>query len=119
MNIIFEQNLVPTLREKYTVLELDTIIQPGMEKPLTLYALIDLVDFTKVARLEQDKEQHEKMIRAYKSSNFETAEICANTLRGSWQGQLDEFYDLVIETCKEMQETNTTWDGVRHTTPKD
>jgi hypothetical protein len=119
MQIILEQKLVPTLREKYTILELDTVMQPGMEEPLTLFALIERIDFTKLVSLNSMIEQHETMIRAYKSNDFETAETQANILRGYWYGELDDFYDLVISTCKEMRDTNTTWTGVRYTEPKD
>jgi hypothetical protein len=119
MQIILDQKLVPTLREKYTILELDTIRQPGMEEPITLYALIENIDFTKLGSLNTLITQHEDMIRAYKSNNFKTAENDANALRGSWYGELDEFYDLVITTCRQMQDTNTSWDGIRYTEPKD
>lgn len=119
MQIILEQKLVPELREKYTILELDTVMQPGMTEPLTLYALIERIDFGTISKLSRLKEQHEIMIRAYKSNDFDTAENGANILKGSWHSELDEFYELVISTCKEMRNTNTTWTGVRYTEPKD
>ena len=119
MQIIIEEKLVPELREKYTILELDTIMQPGMTEPITLYALIERIDFTKINKLNDLRDQHEQMVRAYKSNDFSSAEREANTLRGSWYSELDDFYDLVISTCREMQETNTTWTGVRYTEPKD
>lgn len=119
MQIIIEEKLVPELREKYTILELDTVMQPGMTVPLTLYALVERIDFTKISKLPQLKEQHEQMIRAYKSNDFDTAEADANVLRGAWYGELDDFYDLVISTCKEMRDTDTTWTGVRYTEPEE
>ena len=119
MQIILDQKLVPTLRERYTILELDTIIQPGMDEPITLYALIERLDITKLGSLPGLIQEHEMMIRAYKSNDFDAAEKAANILLGSWYGELDEFYDLVLATCKEMRETNTTWTGVRYTEPKD
>jgi hypothetical protein len=119
MQIILDEKLVPTLREKYTILELDTIMQPGMSGPLTLYALIEQIDLGTISKLNVLTEQHELMVRAYKSNDFTTAEQEANVLRGSWRGELDDFYDLVISTAREMMDTNTTWTGVRYTEPKD
>jgi hypothetical protein len=119
MQIILEQKLVPELREKYTILELDTVMQPGMAEPLTLYALIEHIDFNTISKLSSLTEQHEIMVRAYKSNDFDTAEQGANILHGSWRGELNEFYELVISTCKEMINTNTTWTGVRYTEPKE
>ena len=119
MQIIIEGKLVPELRGKYTILELDTVMQPGMAEPITLYALIERIDLSNISRLSEFIEQHELMIRAYKSNDFDTAEAEANVLGGCWHSELDDFYDLVISTCKDMRDTNTIWTGVRYTEPKD
>ena len=76
--------MVPELRSRYVVLELDTIMQPGMEKPLTLYALIETMNLEILTKLPEIVQQHEDMIRAYKSNDWDTAEREANALRGSW-----------------------------------
>jgi hypothetical protein len=57
------------------------------------------------------------MIRAYKSSDWDTAENEANALRGQWRGEIDEFYDMLIEAVKEMRTSNTIWTGVKFIAP--
>lgn len=119
MNIIFQENLVPELRERYIILELDTVMQPQLEKPVTLYSLIDNVDFSNFQNLPTLIDQHQEMIVAYKNSQWDKAQFLANSLLGSWNGELDEFYNLVLETASQMSKTNTVWDGVRHTNPQE
>jgi hypothetical protein len=119
MQIIFDEKLVPELREKYVILELDTVMQPGMEKPIVLHALIEDVGLDMLPRLPDLIEQHQLLIDTYKSGKWETAEFNAYALKGSWNSDLDEFYDLVIETCLEMRDSNEIWNGIRYTTPID
>jgi hypothetical protein len=119
MQIIFEQNLVNELREKYIVLELDTVIHKGMESPVTLYALIEDITFTVLTNLPDLISQHQTMIHQYKNNEYDDAIFNANELLGQWNGDLDEFYNLVISTCENYRESKEFWDGVRHTNPTD
>ena len=40
-------------------------------------------------------------------------------LLGQFGGELDEFYNLVIDFCAESAKVNRIWDGVKHTVPKE
>lgn len=117
MQIIFDENLVPELKERYIVLELDTVMQPSMSAPLTLYALVNNFDLNTITNMTSLIQQHAALIDLYKNSKWDDAEFNANDLRGSWRGELDEFYDMVIETCQQHKKSNTTWDGIKYTTP--
>ena len=119
MQIIFDEKLVPELREKYVVLELDTVKQPKMAAPITLYALIETIEFDKISRLPELCQQHQTMIEAYKNSKWDDAKFNAYALKGSWRGELDEFYESVISTVDELSQTNTIWDGIKHTIPSE
>ena len=119
MKIIFDEKLVPDLRTKYIVLELDTIIQPKMERPITLHALIDGMNMNVLMNLPSLSSKHQTMVEAYKGSQWSEAEALATELRGSWNEELDEFYDIVLETAREHMASGTTWDGIRHTNPSE
>jgi hypothetical protein len=119
MNIIFNQQLAKELKEKYTILELDTILQPGMTEPLTLYAVIEKIDISEISTLEFFKAMHESMVESYKSSNWEQAAQLALGLVGQWHSELDEFYNLVIDFSTESAKVNRSWDGIKHTVPKE
>lgn len=119
MHIIFDENLVPELKTKYIVLELDTILQPSMTSPKTLYALIDDVDIETLTSLVSLQAAHEELINYYKNSKWDHAIMTANALRGKWKGAMDEFYDHVIAISVEYRNTNTSWTGVRYIEPNE
>ena len=117
MNIIFDSEVAQKLKEKYTVLELDTVMQPKMTEPLTLYAVVETVNISEISTLPFFKEMHEEMIKAYKGGDWDKATGLAQSLRGQFGGELNEFYDLVIDFCRESAKVNLQWDGVKHTVP--
>jgi hypothetical protein len=119
MQIIFDENVVQELKKRYVVLELDTIMQPSLEKPKVLYAIIENLDLNSISKLGDIIAQHASMVEQYKNNLWDIAAFNANALKGSWHGELDEFYDLVISTSNEMLKNNSMWDGIRHTTPKE
>jgi hypothetical protein len=119
MNIIFDPNIAKELADKYTVLELDTVIQPNMTEPLTLYAVIEINNIGDIATLSFFRELHKDMVVAYKSSVWEKTIEFATALKGQFGGELDEFYDLVIDFAAESAKVNRIWDGVKHTVPKE
>lgn len=113
MQVIFESNLVPEIREKHVLLELDTVKYTGLTKPLTLYALIEDIDIIGISDLPLLITQHQEFIDAYKkNSNWEDAIANLNSLIGKWNGQLDSFYNFSLEKSKEFQLTNASWNGI-------
>jgi hypothetical protein len=88
-----------------------------MTAPLTLYALIDNIDLNTMTNLETLVSQHEELVRDYKKGHWDSAAFNANAMKGTWRGELDEFYDLVISTASEYSKTGDIWSGVRFTTP--
>jgi len=119
MNIIFDSNVAEQLKDKYTVLELDTIMQPGLANPVTIHAVIDQVDLANISQLPGQKAKHDEMVVAYKTGNWSMAIALAESLTGVWQGDLDDFYKEVIDFSRESAILNKQWDGIRHTVPKE
>jgi len=118
MNIIFNEQLADELRDKYVILELDTVMQPQLPKPLTLHALVE-IGLNDIPTINFFREMHQDMVAAYKSSNWDRAIELANGLVGHFNGELDEFYNLVLDFCKESAKVNRSWDGIKHTIPKE
>ena len=119
MNIIFNQQLAKDLQEKYLVLELDTVMQPGMTEPIVLHAVIEMDNLQEMATFSFFKEMHAEMISNYKSGDWERTIDFASMLLGHWNKEIDEFYNLVIDFCQESAKVNKSWDGIRHTVPKE
>ena len=118
MNIIFDKNAAAELKDKYTVLELDTVMQPGLLMPVVLHAVIEpnLLD---IISINFYKESHANFIAAYKSGDWTNAIDMAKVMIGQWNGDLDQFYQMAIDLCVENAKLNTSWDGIRHTIPRE
>jgi hypothetical protein len=61
---------------------------------------------------------HSDMIREYKRANWDRALELTSGLVGHFGGELDSFYENVLDFCRECAKVNMKWDGVRHTIPK-
>ena len=117
MKVIFDKNLVQD--DRYTFLELDTVMQPGLEKPVTLYAVIDDLPLEEIVDLASLKVYHETLIKNYKAGNWEHIADNVEPLMGKFRGELDSFYQNIIDFAAESAKLNKQWDGVRHIVPQE
>ena len=67
-----------------------------------------------------DKELHDQMHNLYKLKSFQVAISLCNKLKGSFDGQMDSYYDMWIERCEFMktQKLPKDWNGVFVATTK-
>jgi hypothetical protein len=119
MNIIFDAATAKSMADKYTILELDTVMQPGLPEPVTLHALVEVSNVNELATLPFFREMHSDMIREYKSGNWQRALELISGLMGQFNGELDNFYENVIDFCQKNDIVSIKWDGIRHTVPKE
>jgi hypothetical protein len=117
MNIIFDSAVAEQLKDKHTILELDTLLQPGMEKPVILYAVVDVINLAEISTLPFYKGLHQEMITAYKAGDWARAQEIAESLKGHFSGEIDEFYERVVDFCAESAKVNKEWDGVMFVVP--
>ena len=99
MNIIIGRQRADELREKFTVLELETINHPdGMQ--LEAFCVIpgDKVSLGSMATLEQDVHLHEQLVISLKAGEQERCRSLIDGLRGKFGGEMDSFYDHLIAT---------------------
>jgi hypothetical protein len=116
MNIIFNEQIADELRDRYIILELDTVMQPALPKPLTLHALVE-IGLNDITTIDFFRDMHKTMVKEYKGGNWERAAELTSALYGQFNGELDEFYKLVLDFCEESAKVNRTWDGIKHTIP--
>jgi hypothetical protein len=117
MNFVHDERVIQEIKGRYTVLELDTVLQPGMSRPITLHGVLGLTSLGDLVGMETAVEDHAACVRAYKTNDWSTAKALATKLHGRWQGELDEFYQHVIDFSLESATLGRTWDGVRHIDP--
>jgi hypothetical protein len=114
MNIILGKNNVGDISDRYVVLELDTLVVPGHDSPVTAYALIERHPITDMASIPRYQELHGNLIRNYKLRNWKYCSDAIDHLLGRWNGEIDSFYETMLQRLKSLLETDPgdSWDGV-------
>ena len=113
MNIILGRENIEQAQEKYTVLELDTLIINGAADPVTAYCLIEQVPIDQIAGMDQFRDLHNNLMANYRKRNWKYCEDAIEHLMGKWGGELDTFYielDKRILQLKQ-QDLDDAWDG--------
>ena len=91
MYIIFGNEEVEKIREKYTVLELDTI-QIGDAEPRVAHCVLQAIPFEDLPSLEHLKTLHENLMINYGRRGWKLCQQALEQLKGRWGGELDSFY---------------------------
>lgn len=98
MNIILGKERADELRERFTVLELDTFDHAdGLQIPAFCVVPADKIPLTEMPSLEQYRVLHANMIAEYRKGNRKFCEDAIEHLYGKFGGELDSFYDHVLE----------------------
>jgi adenylate cyclase len=115
--------LGPTTAERldgeYFTIELDCIAVKGKKDGVTIYTVFYNPEFN-MEMWERAREQHNTMLYAYRTQNWDIALLAVSQLRGQFNGYMDHYYDLWVERINEMRHANLTadWDGVFRATSK-
>ena len=102
MNIIFGEAL-DTIPDNYTVLELDTFVLPPDSKKVTSYCVVEKIALHDFPVLDVYKKIHADLIQAYRDQNWEYCEHAIKGLLGRWNGEVDTFYDILLERVQELK----------------
>ena len=113
MNIILGRENVEQAQEKYTVLELDTLIINGAADPVTAYCLIEQVPIDQIAGIDQFRDLHNNLMKNYRLRNWKFCEDAIEHLRGKWGGELDSFYLELYQRIQILKEQTLedSWAG--------
>jgi hypothetical protein len=114
MNIILGRENIEQAQEKYTVLELDTLLINGSADPVTAYCLIEQVPIDQIAGIDQFRDLHNNLMKNYRQQNWKFCQDAIEHLIGKWGGELDSFYteiNLRIQQLKQ-QVLDDSWRGI-------
>lgn len=109
------------LGNEYFTLELDCIAVKGKKDGVNIFTVFynpkNEVDKVKWGVA---KEHHELMLDCYRQQKWATAIKLVNDLKGEFNGQMDDYYDIWLERIEEMKNANLPedWDGVFRATSK-
>lgn len=95
MQIIFSRQVADELRERYTVLELETF-SVG-EDLLETFCIVpaDKMNLAHLPNLESDIKLHENLIVELKKKNYQFCLDAIEHLLGKFGGELDSFYTII------------------------
>ena len=116
MNILFGNTEIDAIRNesKFTVLELDTIqISPGHDEQ-TAYCVLSDVPLNEIGELDHKVRMHHDMMHFYRTRQWLECRDLIALLRGSWNGEVDSFYDEISKRLDQLETTTDIgdWDGV-------
>lgn len=101
MNIIFGRDNAEKLREKYTVLDLETLIVE--DNKMEVFCLVpgDKIAIQDLPQLESWTKLHDDFLQAYKDGQYAFCKECIENLKGKFGGELDSFYEEILKRIEE------------------
>jgi hypothetical protein len=114
VNIIIDPAQIETYREKYTVLELDTIRIVPENKQVTAYCVVDTIPIMELPQTESKMDLHAYLLTKYRARDWNYCHQALDHLIGSWNKELDSFYEDIRNRINTYMETDPgpEWDGV-------
>jgi adenylate cyclase len=103
VKIVIGPETAEQVLDTYQVVELDLIAVKGKTEPARIYTVLPFFDTV-------GEIQHKKFLQLYREGKWETAQKFASDLKKCWQGELNNYYDMMIERMKE--EVPANFDGV-------
>lgn len=105
MDIIFDRAVAEQLRERFTVLELETFDVEG--KILETFCVVPAEKiYTEMVELQNNIQLHDQLVQAIKNKDQKLCLDLVEVLRGKFGGELDSFYDIIGERFALEQKTS-------------
>jgi hypothetical protein len=97
MDIIFGRENAEKLREKYTVLDLETVEKDGHS--IEVFCLIggDKISIGDLPQLEQWTKLHNDFLNGYHTQQWNYCRQCIEHLTGKFGGEVDTFYEEIAK----------------------
>jgi adenylate cyclase len=106
--------------DEYFTIPLDCIAVKGKKEGVDISTVFYNPPESKSAEWLHHKQLHNMMLDYYRKQDWKKAEALVETLKGKFDGQMDNYYELWIERIAEMRNANlpADWDGVFRATSK-
>ena len=95
MNIIFGTEQAEKLRERFTVLELDTFTFGNHGPNVTAYCVMEGIPMDKLPLIESWQRLHEALIKNYQQRNWAYCQTLIEQLTDAWNSEMNSFYDEI------------------------
>jgi hypothetical protein len=113
MNIIFGED-IKHLPDNYTILELDSFRFTGSGEISKAYCVVEKIPLGEFPTLDEYRNAHNELLVQYRAKNWEYCQEAIKALTGRWGGELDTFYQSLLERVQayEQNPPGEDWDGV-------
>jgi hypothetical protein len=103
MDIIFGRENAERLREKYTVLDLETVERDGVS--LEVFCLIpaDKIGLTDLPQLDNWTKLHNDFLNGYHTQQYDYCRQCIEHLTGKFGGEVDTFYEEILSRINKAE----------------
>ena len=107
MQIIFGRENAEKLREKYTVLDLETLEKDG--HTLEVFCLIpgDKISIGDLPQLESWVKLHHDFLNGLAKKEYCYCKQCIEHLTGKFGGEVDSFYSIILERIEAAEAVNS------------
>jgi adenylate cyclase len=119
VKIVLGPKTAEQVMDEFFVLELDKIAVKGKRVGVTIYTVLEMYPGAH-GEYEMARSDHEEMLAAYRKREFEHAIFLCDTLTGEFDGQMDGYYEMWKDRCREMKMSKlpSDWDGTYVATSK-
>jgi len=102
MQIIFGRDNAEKLKDRYTVLDLETIEKDGTT--IEVFCLIpgDKISIGDLPQLDQWTTLHAEFIKGYQTQQYNYCRQCIDHLMGKFGGEVDTFYEEILRRINEV-----------------
>lgn len=113
MNIMFEDSITDEVRNKYTLLPLDTFYFTDIDTDRIAYCLIENTPLTEIMLIEQLYDLHKNLMKNFYLRNWKFCEDAIEHLVGKWNGEVDTFYQTLTTRINHYKNSppGPEWDG--------
>ena len=119
MNIIIDPKDLDSYKQKYTVLELDTFRILPDNKEVKAYCVVESIPILELQNIDGKRNIHNGLMENYRQRNWDFCQQALDQLVGSWNKELDSFYDEMRGRINFYMENDPgeKWDGIieKHT----
>ena len=114
MKIILGKENAESMRDKYLVLELDTIQFATDAPSITAYCLVEPKALEELTTMNSFIELHAKLIENYQKKNWKFCSDAIEHLLGKWNGDVDSFYRELLNRINNYKSADlpSEWTGV-------
>ncbi len=103
MEIIFGKENAEKLKDKYLLLELESVLISGVDTQLYCVIPTDKIPVDKLTNLPHLINLHGEFLNGYKKKEYSYCLQCIEHLRGQFAGEVDSFYDEITKRIGETK----------------